>query len=529
MPEPFSFVVKHAGLRVRVVLEQRLPKSRIYRAVFSVHGNRERRSTGERDRRRAQARARDIVCEHIDALGAPARGEGADLAHLCALDVRRARADGRSKRWERQLVRTWRHLCRHLGADTMPGDLTKGRLLAYVAARRGESNGKGGSTRGQTIRTELQALRRGWALAHEDGAAPEPPRSWPKVASDEPDERQAGTYHPPEVLAAWLAAMGGPAHARALVILLTDLRAEEADDLAWTWVQQRGEGAVLRVPAASAKTGKARTVGLAPAAMEALRARAAQTDGPLIAGDFRKAWARARAAIGYAPNITPRDLRHCHATIALDAGAGIHNVRTAMGHTDIATTNRYATSTKALEVGHAVAAAVLGEWDGSDRAVAGVDRVADGLAPAGLDGALVQGGGPMERQLAGRGLAAAPPPRSARPGGGSGGGSDMTAPPDCPTQPAAHAGDAVEMGSGRQDSNLRPSAPKADALPGCATPRGRRPMRASGEVQWLRDAGTVTPLWRTDGQAHGGRVYALERRVDRRGAHGASDTDGRLR
>src|SRR3569833_863123 len=25
--------------------------------------------------------------------------------------------------------------------------------------------------------------------------------------------------------------------------------------------------------------------------------------------------------------------------------------------------------------------------------------------------------------------------------------------------------------SGRQDSNLRPSAPKADALPGCATPR----------------------------------------------------------
>src|SRR4051812_30499682 len=28
--------------------------------------------------------------------------------------------------------------------------------------------------------------------------------------------------------------------------------------------------------------------------------------------------------------------------------------------------------------------------------------------------------------------------------------------------------------SGRQDSNLRPSAPKADALPGCATPRGRR-------------------------------------------------------
>ena len=28
--------------------------------------------------------------------------------------------------------------------------------------------------------------------------------------------------------------------------------------------------------------------------------------------------------------------------------------------------------------------------------------------------------------------------------------------------------------SGRDDSNIRPSAPKADALPGCATPRFRK-------------------------------------------------------
>ena len=27
--------------------------------------------------------------------------------------------------------------------------------------------------------------------------------------------------------------------------------------------------------------------------------------------------------------------------------------------------------------------------------------------------------------------------------------------------------------SGRQDSNLRPSVPKTDALPGCATPRSK--------------------------------------------------------
>ena len=33
-----------------------------------------------------------------------------------------------------------------------------------------------------------------------------------------------------------------------------------------------------------------------------------------------------------------------------------------------------------------------------------------------------------------------------------------------------------EVWSGRQDSNLRPSAPKADALPGCATPRHTPPL-----------------------------------------------------
>ena len=35
--------------------------------------------------------------------------------------------------------------------------------------------------------------------------------------------------------------------------------------------------------------------------------------------------------------------------------------------------------------------------------------------------------------------------------------------------------------SGRQDSNLRPSAPKADALPGCATPRLRSCGASAGK------------------------------------------------
>lgn len=50
--------------------------------------------------------------------------------------------------------------------------------------------------------------------------------------------------------------------------------------------------------------------------------------------------------------------------------------------------------------------------------------------------------------------------------------------------------------SGRQDSNLRPSGPKPDALPGCATPRhGITGITMSSRLAacHLRDAKVVGP------------------------------------
>src|SRR3546814_10452732 len=43
----------------------------------------------------------------------------------------------------------------------------------------------------------------------------------------------------------------------------------------------------------------------------------------------------------------------------------------------------------------------------------------------------------------------------------------------------------------RQDSNLRPSGPKPDALPGCATPRGRCALAA------------FIPMWQPEKQENG--------------------------
>ncbi len=49
-----------------------------------------------------------------------------------------------------------------------------------------------------------------------------------------------------------------------------------------------------------------------------------------------------------------------------------------------------------------------------------------------------------------------------------------------------HLGPSLKSQSGRQDSNLRPSAPKAPALPSCATPRRANPTaRNTGSLHRL--------------------------------------------
>src|SRR5580704_6590169 len=48
--------------------------------------------------------------------------------------------------------------------------------------------------------------------------------------------------------------------------------------------------------------------------------------------------------------------------------------------------------------------------------------------------------------------------------------------------------------SGRRDSNTRPSAPKADALPGCATPRHHQGPASKA----FAAAPQRTPLWPPD-------------------------------
>ncbi len=80
-------------------------------------------------------------------------------------------------------------------------------------------------------------------------------------------------------------------------------------------------------------------------------------------------------------------------------------------------------------------------------------------------------------------------------------------PPTEETPPGATGGARSEW-SGREDSNLRPPAPEAGALPGCATPRRRpalshagRPRQTGFDIPTLRrEPGPLLAL--ADGQAH---------------------------
>src|SRR5206468_10176922 len=65
---------------------------------------------------------------------------------------------------------------------------------------------------------------------------------------------------------------------------------------------------------------------------------------------------------------------------------------------------------------------------------------------------------------------------------------------------------ALSLWSGREDLNLRPPAPKAGALPGCATPR--RPARVR-----VRSAPTISPAEKPPDRLEGSAAMAHSRLV----------------
>jgi len=343
--------------RAAVSLYQQ-PGSAVWWTYFRVGGKRHRVSTGERDRDAAEAAALRLREAVLTSAGRPGRGEGHDLAELGGLDAERAAAGGVGERQKESIEACWGHVVDVLGAQTDPKTVTFDTLETYIATRR-----RAGA-RGQSIRKEVQALVRGLRIARRRGWLAELPEV-PPIRSDPPRAYQRGHLHDDEQLLRWLEVLerdprAKGARAQAEVVIRTGLRAEEVRRLTWRWVEAAPQGAgvpaVLRVPAEAAKTRTERVLGLTPRVLEILEAARQERgwDEPLLPGMHHRAFIAAAKTVGL-PSVTLRDLRHCHATWAAQGTGDAAAAQAALGHADLATTQRYMSTTIARVAGAALA------------------------------------------------------------------------------------------------------------------------------------------------------------------------------
>jgi integrase len=232
-----------------------------------------------------------------------------------------------------------------------------GGRVAYVDARRAVVTG-------QTVRKELQALKRGLTEARKRGHSVPRFDAWPEVTTSPPKASQAGQLHDAAVLRRWLAELAEPscrmaarrrnplAPLQAGFVLRTGLRAEEARRVRMSWVEVAATDspvpAFLRIPRQASKTKRERVVALTEDAAGLLLQASEHTPQgePLFPGNYRKAFDGAARRIGYAGTVTLRDLRHCYATFG-SMGGDLVAVQSALGHTDLRTTSRYVHGTSA--------------------------------------------------------------------------------------------------------------------------------------------------------------------------------------
>jgi integrase len=255
---------------------------------------------------------------------------------LQALDIARVRSKGLAAR-ETGIVNIWSPILRVLGPGRDATTLTIDDISIYEGRRRAETF-RGETTRGQTIRREVQAIRRGIMLAKKTKLMAKDPIDWTqvdKVKSDPPSPTKSGKLWAADEIAKVLACLSPKAvtvgvRDRMRLIQLTGLRAEELARVRGDWVRN----GVLYVPHAGSKTREPRMIPVSKEAADIITKW-----GSFEHCSPNKPLKLASKRAGFAVVLTPRDLRVFYIT-----HAGRHNLAAARdlaGHTNIATTSRY--------------------------------------------------------------------------------------------------------------------------------------------------------------------------------------------
>ena len=320
--------------------------SRYWWIRFVYQGKEHRESTGTENRREAAIKARQIRAE-IEAASPRRRRGTVTLEMLSAADIARAENGALTADHLQRLESQWEGILRRLGPTTVAADLRVSDLSVYIAER------SRGGIRGQTIRRELQALRRGVELKGIEPPAPWPTaRTHPALRSQAPDPKRRGKLWPLDSIKAFLNELDPDARDEAEFAMLTGLRAQELKRLQATWVEpaprEAAVPAILRLPAHETKNRKERIVGLPMAALFIIKRRIERTpdaDRVFSQADHKKQRRLASERLKFPSTLTLRDLRHSYATLALQGTADPTAVQAALGHSDLKTTQRYLSST----------------------------------------------------------------------------------------------------------------------------------------------------------------------------------------
>ncbi|CAH2603761.1 Tyrosine-type recombinase/integrase [Rhodovastum atsumiense] len=234
-----------------------------------------------------------------------------------------------------------------------------------------------------SVNRHLAVLRRMFSLALRWGLYQGAnPAQHPGMLREEPRE----SYLAEAQVAALMAALGedpDPLAGRAIALLaLTGARRSEV--LRARWADVDVERRLLTVP--RSKSGRRRHIPLSDAALRLLETlpRAPGQEwlfpSPRRPGrpmqSVRSAWARARRAAALPAGTRLHDLRHTFASILINGGRSLYDVSRVLGHTQLATTARYAhlSPQTLVEAANMVGRVATGAGDALAGPTAGADR-----------------------------------------------------------------------------------------------------------------------------------------------------------
>jgi integrase len=247
-----------------------------------------------------------------------------------------------------------RNLQRHLGEHRDVMTLRLSDIADYEGRRRKEG------ARGQTIRRERQALRRGLKLAKRDGHIERMPFDWDDlepIPGDPKKVSQTAKLRDINVIERVLAKLSVKAHTAGHVhicryVMMTGLRSGELARAAAFVVRKLGRGqgapALLEVPDDGSKTSDPRVIPLSPAALKIHE----EWSHRFATVDVAHALKRASNLAGVNPGLTLRDLRKFYVSHA--ARSDLPAAQKLAGHRKVSTTALYVDA----DLGRAVRAGV---------------------------------------------------------------------------------------------------------------------------------------------------------------------------